>query len=138
MRQSSYVQRQVFPAPQKPIYAPTTHFQAPVQYNFMGYWPDAVDVTASGGAITVDRPGLYRIETESMAASDAVHTILGGSEGMEVILMSASKVRFVHVKCNIGNIYAQANFAMRANDQMRLICDASLNFRGSDGRDLSP
>jgi len=61
----------------------------------LGSWGAPTALTIASGVITVTGPGFYEIDTEGAAASDALDTISGGSEGDVVILKSKADARNV-------------------------------------------
>lgn len=99
-----------------------------------GSWSSETSKTIASGAVALDGPGRYNIDTEGAAASDTLKTITGLSDGDEVILTPTSSGRTVHLKTG-GNLKLQTNFSMdHRDDTARLICDASGFVKESGGR----
>ena len=63
----------------------------------VGAYGPAIPVTIASGVISVSGPGLYEIDTQGGAASDALDTINGGSEGDVIVLKSANDAHNVVV-----------------------------------------
>ena len=100
-----------------------------------GSWGAMTTKTISSGAVALDGPGRYAIDTEGAAASDTLKTITGLSDGHEIMLAPASPVRMVVVSNGAWNLRLQADFQLSTiNDGMRLVCDASGHVRESGGR----
>lgn len=55
-------------------------------------------------AITVDGPGVYRLRTEGLAATDVLATINGGAVGDTVLFMLGNSAQTVLIVENTGNI----------------------------------
>ena len=93
-----------------------------------GEWGAATAKTVSAGAVTLDGPGRYLLDTESAAASDTLKTISGLSDGDEVILSLVSAARKVKLMPSVGNLKMHTTFTLTSvAQQIAMVADASLN-----------
>lgn len=100
-----------------------------------GSWGSISTKIIASGAVALNGPGRYAIDTEGSAASDTLKTITGLVDGDEILLLPASPARSVKIADGIGNLRLQVDFTLNAaHDSMRLVCDASLNCIESGGR----
>jgi len=91
-----------------------------------GEWGSGELVTIVGGAITVEAGKWYKVETESLAASDNLDTISGLSAGEEVMLSANNDARTVVLKNGVDNLSIRGDISMNdVIDRIRLISDGT-------------
>ncbi len=83
--------------------------------------------TIASGAITIAEYNFYTVDTESLAATDDLDTINGGTiNGQILVLMAANSNRDVVLKDNTGNLRLTADFTLtHAQDRIMLMFDGT-------------